>query len=155
MRWLLLAMLLVGAGCDDAPAGPVPDATVDGPQMCTFEGRACDPVYGCSDGRGCVWCWCYFSSSAVCNQIACGEPDGGPLVPRECVTSADCPDGQPCLYEQGCASSGLCFRKQACLYPNGSVLSGSVDICGCDGKTATVQASCGVSQPYRHLGACP
>lgn len=117
----------------------------------------CDPILGCPDEVGCNACGCCGDDYATCRQVFCSTPADGGDLPREqtpCVTRADCPSDESCVYEPGCPMShGRCSKCQGSA-PCGSAVS-VTDVCDCSGRTVRVTTpGCYVQQPYRHAGAC-
>ena len=85
--------------------------------------------------------------------------DGG-WVPKpvpSCTSRADCSANEHCLFDIGCGKVGRCVQPVLCSfgpYYYATPANGPTTVCDCDGKTVTVDAHCGIPQPYRHTGAC-
>jgi hypothetical protein len=161
-RWLPLLFALWGCTVPLPAPGPAADGAVPAPDLASpmcrqQDGRVCDPALGCTTGGGCAWCGCTGDGQLSCLLVGCER------ARITCRSGADCPSGEACLFDPGCdGAPGTCYKSgyNHCRYIGGSgtragPVQGMVRVCGCDGVTADVPATCGAERPYRHVGTCP
>lgn len=139
MRWLVMMVALVAAGCESGTGGGA----------CRYEGRIYDVGDRFPAGDDCNTCTCLQGGDVACTEIAClGDAGPGPDAdPDSCLRGEGCLAGPAC--GAGCCGPGevcvnglcQCGDSAACVDGDSCEALGPVGADGCGA------VCCGVSGP--------